>query len=398
MVGPFAAAGAAAGPGTEPFPPSSYNPNFSAPLIMQQEHDIDPFANTFDPSSSADQTHAFGSRKAQQQHLQQHLQQQLGNVSATEISNASLGNFSTGPGLMDWDLELATQPILHTPPATQQQQQQQQQQQTDNLLQHLQDLQRQLQQITHDRDTARLRVSSLQNELYAARQVEKRLRIERDEARSQVTFLKQKHSSCRQTEQRLRRERNDAKLALLIAKGGTSGAHGPGGGVGRGGTGKAVKVLTTNTGAGGAIFSGNPLQKQQQRQQLEHDASLVQQAQLARPQTQVATTTATMPNTTATTAANIPTTDAGGGGGMFIGKIGSDSSGQDNLDFDFGGGPEGTMDHLDAFINFNHEVMSGNSGSREGSPSEGSTTGMSGLISPTINTGFTMHGGGGKIG
>ncbi|KAK3319590.1 hypothetical protein B0T19DRAFT_404159 [Cercophora scortea] len=77
-------------------------------------------------------------------------------------------------------------------------------------------LQTQLRQAARDRDQARLQASTLRNEVYAARQVEKRLRIERDEARSQVAFLKRERAEGRRTEFRLRRERNEARMALVL--------------------------------------------------------------------------------------------------------------------------------------------------------------------------------------
>ncbi|KAK3936926.1 hypothetical protein QBC46DRAFT_20305 [Diplogelasinospora grovesii] len=84
--------------------------------------------------------------------------------------------------------------------------------------QMVKELRNQLQQAARERDDARLQVSALNNDLYAARQVEKRLRIERDEARSQVSFLQKEKTTTKQTEQRLRRERNEARLALIMAK------------------------------------------------------------------------------------------------------------------------------------------------------------------------------------
>ncbi|KAK3690461.1 hypothetical protein B0T22DRAFT_441849 [Podospora appendiculata] len=80
-------------------------------------------------------------------------------------------------------------------------------------------LQTQLRQAARDRDLARLQASTLRNELYAARQVEKRLRIERDEARGQVAFLKRERAEGRRTEFRLRRERNEARMVLVLARG-----------------------------------------------------------------------------------------------------------------------------------------------------------------------------------
>ncbi len=79
-------------------------------------------------------------------------------------------------------------------------------------------LQRELKQALRERDDARMAVTKLQNDLYAARQVEKRLRGERDEARSQVVFLKKERAAVRATEQRLRKERNEARLAAMLAR------------------------------------------------------------------------------------------------------------------------------------------------------------------------------------
>lgn len=62
-------------------------------------------------------------------------------------------------------------------------------------------------------------VSTLRNEVYAARQTEKRLRAERDEARGQVAYLKKERASGRATEARLRRERDAARVAAVKSRG-----------------------------------------------------------------------------------------------------------------------------------------------------------------------------------
>ncbi|KAK4442687.1 hypothetical protein QBC34DRAFT_224459 [Podospora aff. communis PSN243] len=77
-----------------------------------------------------------------------------------------------------------------------------------------------LRQALKERDEARMALSTMKNEVYAARQLEKRLRAERDEARSQVTFLKKERATGRLTEVRLRKERNQARMALALRKGG----------------------------------------------------------------------------------------------------------------------------------------------------------------------------------
>ncbi|KAK3347321.1 hypothetical protein B0H65DRAFT_146345 [Neurospora tetraspora] len=100
---------------------------------------------------------------------------------------------------------------------TQQQRQQNGHDITATLQLQLQQLQATLTQALSERDAARLSLATLRNELYNARQVEKRLRIERDEARAQVSFLKQERTQVRQTEVRLRRERNEARVALALA-------------------------------------------------------------------------------------------------------------------------------------------------------------------------------------
>lgn len=80
------------------------------------------------------------------------------------------------------------------------------------------ELQQDLARVVKQRDEARLALSTLKNELYAARQVEKRLRGERDEARGQVVFLKRERATTRQTELRLRKERDQARLAAAMGK------------------------------------------------------------------------------------------------------------------------------------------------------------------------------------
>ncbi|KAK3367643.1 hypothetical protein B0H63DRAFT_455723 [Podospora didyma] len=84
-----------------------------------------------------------------------------------------------------------------------------------------------LERTTQQRNEAQMQISSLRNALYAAQQVEKRLRAERDEAREQVAFHIRRRTASRQTEQRLRRERNEARLALLTLSG-KEGAYGTG--------------------------------------------------------------------------------------------------------------------------------------------------------------------------
>ncbi|KAK0724937.1 hypothetical protein B0H67DRAFT_680407 [Lasiosphaeris hirsuta] len=74
-------------------------------------------------------------------------------------------------------------------------------------------LRQQLQQAACERDEARMVVSALRNEVYAARQAEKRLRAERDDARGQVLFLRREG---RLAEWRLRRERNEMRTAAAV--------------------------------------------------------------------------------------------------------------------------------------------------------------------------------------
>lgn len=78
-----------------------------------------------------------------------------------------------------------------------------------------------------DRDAALVALSALQNQVYAARQLEKRLRAERDDARSQAAFLRKERTAGRATEARLRRERNQARVQVAVLRGGY---HGKGGG------------------------------------------------------------------------------------------------------------------------------------------------------------------------
>ncbi|KAK4124077.1 hypothetical protein N657DRAFT_680124 [Parathielavia appendiculata] len=89
-------------------------------------------------------------------------------------------------------------------------------------------LQSELRQAARERDEARMQLSTARNELYAARQLGKRLRVERDEARSQAEFLGAERVKLKQTETRLRRERNEARLAAAVLMKG----KGPGGGGG----------------------------------------------------------------------------------------------------------------------------------------------------------------------
>ncbi|KAK1752851.1 hypothetical protein QBC47DRAFT_48843 [Echria macrotheca] len=81
------------------------------------------------------------------------------------------------------------------------------------------DLQRELEKTVKQRDEAQMALSTLRNELYAARQVEKRLRGERDEARNQVAFLRRDRAAAKLTESRLRKERDQARLAAVLGKG-----------------------------------------------------------------------------------------------------------------------------------------------------------------------------------
>ncbi|KAL2015294.1 hypothetical protein VTK56DRAFT_5901 [Thermocarpiscus australiensis] len=81
----------------------------------------------------------------------------------------------------------------------------------------IQTLQTQLAQTARERDEARMQLATARNELYAARQVGKRLRAERDEARAQAEFLAQERAKARETESRLRRERNEARARLAAA-------------------------------------------------------------------------------------------------------------------------------------------------------------------------------------
>lgn len=106
-------------------------------------------------------------------------------------------------------------------------------------------LQAELQQAARERDEARMGLSTARNELYAARQVERRLRVERDEARSQAEFLGAERPKLKQAEARLRRERNEARLALMALKGKAGG----------GGTGKGGK-RGVGGGGGGGVAGG----------------------------------------------------------------------------------------------------------------------------------------------
>jgi hypothetical protein len=85
-------------------------------------------------------------------------------------------------------------------------------------------LQSSLRQTARERDEARMQLATAQNELYAARQVGKRLRAERDEYRAQAEFLGRERVKARETEKRLRRERDEARLksALHVAAAGTA--------------------------------------------------------------------------------------------------------------------------------------------------------------------------------
>ncbi|AEO67647.1 uncharacterized protein THITE_136625 [Thermothielavioides terrestris NRRL 8126] len=126
-------------------------------------------------------------------------------------------------------------------------------------------LQAELRQTALERDEARLQLSTARNELYAARQIERRLRVERDEARSQADFLGAERAKARQTEARLRRERNEARLALLLkSKGGAVGVAGAGAGVGRIGVGGAGAGAGAGAGGAGgiAVMGGGGMESQ----------------------------------------------------------------------------------------------------------------------------------------
>lgn len=94
-----------------------------------------------------------------------------------------------------------------------------------------------------------MQLSTARNELYAARQVEKRLRVERDEARSQADFLSGDRAKLKQTEARLRRERNEARMALLASMKGR-GSNGGGGGGGGGKRGQGIAGIGAGALAG----------------------------------------------------------------------------------------------------------------------------------------------------
>ena len=79
-------------------------------------------------------------------------------------------------------------------------------------------LRRELRRALEQRDEARLAVAGLRNEVYAALQVEKRLRAERDDARGQIAFLKKERAAGRLTEQRLRKERSQARMGMMLAR------------------------------------------------------------------------------------------------------------------------------------------------------------------------------------
>jgi hypothetical protein len=99
-------------------------------------------------------------------------------------------------------------------------------------------LQAELRQTALERDEARMQLSTARNELYAARQIEKRLRVERDEARSQADFLGSERAKLKQSETRLRRERNEARVLVMKGRG-SGGKRGVGAG-GQGGLGALV--------------------------------------------------------------------------------------------------------------------------------------------------------------
>lgn len=106
---------------------------------------------------------------------------------------------------------------------------QQQNQQQNHPSPETQDLAPKLALALRDRDAALVALSALQNQVYAARQLEKRLRAERDDARSQAAFLRKERTAGRATEARLRRERNQARVQVAILRGG----YKDGGGKGR---------------------------------------------------------------------------------------------------------------------------------------------------------------------
>ncbi|KAK4146680.1 uncharacterized protein C8A04DRAFT_25606 [Dichotomopilus funicola] len=107
-------------------------------------------------------------------------------------------------------------------------------------------LQTTLHQTTQERDDARMHLSSTRNELYAARQIERRLRVERDEARSQAEYLRAERGRAKQTEGRLRRERNEARVAAAAAAAAVAGGRG----------GKKAKKGHEKNGSGGVLGMG----------------------------------------------------------------------------------------------------------------------------------------------
>ncbi|KAK4097053.1 hypothetical protein N658DRAFT_489523 [Parathielavia hyrcaniae] len=112
-----------------------------------------------------------------------------------------------------------------------------------------------LRQALRERDEARMQLSTARNELYAARQLGKRLRAERDEARSQADFLGAERVKLKQTEARLRRERNEARLAVALRKGGkVEGGGGGGSGGVRGGGGGDGRRAGPGLGGGGGFL------------------------------------------------------------------------------------------------------------------------------------------------
>ncbi|KAH6649536.1 hypothetical protein F5144DRAFT_635213 [Chaetomium tenue] len=117
-------------------------------------------------------------------------------------------------------------------------------------------VQAELQRTARERDEARMGLSTARNELYAARQVERRLRVERDEARSQADFLGAERPKLKQAEARLRRERNEARMALMALKGkGGGGGGAGGGGKGKRGGGGGAGVGGGGLGVGGMVDS-----------------------------------------------------------------------------------------------------------------------------------------------
>ncbi|KAL2115131.1 hypothetical protein VTJ04DRAFT_10794 [Mycothermus thermophilus] len=128
----------------------------------------------------------------------------------------------------------------------------------DELTRLITTLRSELRQAAQERDEARLQLSEARNELYAAKQIEKRLRVERDEARSHAEFLGQERVKLKQTEARLRRERNEARLAAATAAAAAAGLGGKAGrvGLGLGGVGVGLAPGGKRPGIGSAVAAG----------------------------------------------------------------------------------------------------------------------------------------------